>query len=359
MEESSWRKVIVDPQTTIRDVLVAINRGGIGVALITEGLKLIATVTDGDMRRALLEGQDLDSSVSVLLTRKVSSHFGDPVTAPAGTDQTILLNLMRKNQVRHLPLIDEKGEVNDLVTLEQLLPDEVVPLQAVIMAGGYGSRLRPLTEELPKPMLPLRGRPLMERVVEQLREAGIRRVNISTHYKSEKIIEHFGDGQNFGVELSYVQEEEPLGTAGALGLMETPKEPLLVINGDILTQMDFRALLAYHREHTATLTVAVRKYDLSVPYGVITTDAESRVIGLQEKPLLSFFVNAGIYLLEPKAYDFIPKNEHCDMNEVIQALLDNEEKVVSFPIHEYWIDIGQSSDYLKAQEDIENGRLEV
>ena len=359
MEESSWRKVCVDQQTTIRDVLVAINRGGVGVALITQARKLIATVTDGDMRRALLDGQDLDSTVSVLLSRKVSSHFGDPVTAPAGTDQTTLLNLMRQNQVRHLPLIDEKDEIAGLVTLEQLLPDEVVPLQAVIMAGGYGRRLRPLTEELPKPMLPLRGRPLMERVVEQLREAGIRRVNISTHYKSEKIIEHFGDGQDFGVELSYVQEEEPLGTAGALGLMETPKEPLLVINGDILTQMDFRALLDYHREHTATLTVTVRKYDLSVPYGVITTDAESRVIGLQEKPLLSFFVNAGIYLLEPKAYDFIPKNERCDMNEVIQALLDNGEKVVSFPIHEYWIDIGQDSDYLKAQEDIENGRLEV
>jgi len=225
------------------------------------------------------------------------------------------------------------------------------------MAGGLGTRLRPLTEDLPKPMLLVGGKPLIERVIEQLWLAGIRRVNLTTHYKPEKIIEHFGDGSTFGIELNYVNEEHPLGTGGALGLMPMPSQPLLVINGDILTQVNFRAMHAFHQEQKADLTVAVRRYEIQVPYGVIECEG-ARVRRLQEKPQVGFLVNAGIYLLEPSVYQFIPQNTSFNMTDLIQWLLDAGRTVVSFPVHEYWLDIGQPADYAQAQSDVANGRFD-
>jgi NDP-sugar pyrophosphorylase family protein len=224
------------------------------------------------------------------------------------------------------------------------------------MAGGSGTRLRPLTEDLPKPMLPIGGRPLMERLVEQLQQAGIRQVNVTTHYKPEKIVEHFGDGHAFGVEMRYVNEDRPLGTGGALGLIAPPQETLLVINGDIVTQVSFRAMLAFHQEHQAKMTVAVRRYEVQVPYGVVECEG-SQVRQLREKPQLGFLVNAGIYLLEPSVYEFIPHGQHFNMTDLIQWVLEAGQTVVSFPIREYWLDIGQHPDYVQAQDDVRNGRL--
>jgi len=222
----------------------------------------------------------------------------------------------------------------------------------VIMAGGFGQRLRPLTEKLPKPMLPVGEKPVMELIIDQLRNAGIQKVNVTTHFKPDKIRDYFGDGRAFGVDLTYVSEESPLGTAGALSLIGEKNEPLLVINGDILTQVDFRTMLAFHREHGAEITVGVRQYDLQVPYGVIESDGTT-VTGLHEKPMLNFFVNAGIYFLEPSVHELIPQGEHFDMTELINALLAKGRPVASFPIVEYWLDIGQHADYAKAQEDIQ------
>jgi len=197
---------------------------------------------------------------------------------------------------------------------------------------------------------------LMERIIEQLSRAGIRQVNITTHYEGQQISDHFGDGQDFGVELNYINEDRPLGTVGALGLMKAPQEPVLVINGDILTQMNFRAMLAYHQKHKADLTVAVRKYDLKMPYGVIESDG-AFVRELVEKPSLSFFVNGGIYLLEPSVLRYIPKGQHFDMTDLIQRLLKEERPVANFPIVEYWLDIGQPADYTQAQEDAQSERV--
>jgi NDP-sugar pyrophosphorylase family protein len=230
-------------------------------------------------------------------------------------------------------------------------------LEAVIMAGGKGARLRPLTEDLPKPMLPVGGRPLMERIVEQLQQAGIRQVNVMTHYKPEKIIQHFGDGRDYGVELSYVNEDLPLGTGGALGLLTPPRETQLVINGDILTQVDFKAMLTFHQDNKADMTVAVSHYEIMVPYGVVECEG-AQIRSLKEKPQLGFFVNAGIYLLEPSVYKFIPNGQYFNMTDLIRWLLDAGETVVSFPIREYWLDIGEYSDYMKAQNDVENGKID-
>ncbi len=350
-------RFLVNPDHSIRETMACIDRNVKGIALIVdEDRSLIGTVTDGDIRRAILAGLNLDAPVSRLLNRKADSPYTKPVTAPWGTDKSALLQLMQKYAVRQIPLLDDEGRVVDLATTDDLLPQEFLPLQAVVMAGGFGTRLHPLTEDLPKPMLPVGDRPLLELIVEHLRDAGIRHVNIATHYKPEKITQHFGDGQEFGVELNYVDEEKPLGTAGALSLLETPQEPLLVVNGDILTQVDFRAMLTYHCEHKADLTVAVRQYDLQVPYGVLECDGP-QVRQLHEKPTYKFFVNAGIYLLQPTVHHYIPNNQRFDMTDLIETLIAAGLSVVGFPIVEYWLDIGQHTDYQQAQEDLKSGRF--
>jgi NDP-sugar pyrophosphorylase family protein len=195
----------------------------------------------------------------------------------------------------------------------------------------------------------------MELIINQLHRAGIRRVTVATYYQPEKIKDHFGDGRTFGVEIEYLTEETPLGTAGALGLLDDPQEPLLVINGDLLTQIDFRAMMAFHHEQAAGLTIAVRHYDLQVPYGVLDCEGPS-VRRVREKPMLQFVVNAGIYLLEPWALQYIPRGQRFDMTHLIESLLENERPVASFPVLEYWLDIGQHADYEQAQKDMQDGK---
>lgn len=342
-------RFLVAPEASIGQVMQCIDRNTKGIALVvnTAG-RLLDTVTDGDIRRAILAGLKLDAPLQILLEDKRRKASAAPVTAPAGTPAAELLRLMQERHIRQLPLVDDAGKPTELATLDELLPADALPLQAVIMAGGAGTRLRPLTQDVPKPMLPVDGRPMLEHVIAQLRGAGIHRVNITTHYKREVIENHFGDGRSFGVEVAYVKESQPLGTAGALGLMKSPTEPLLVVNGDVLTRVDFRAMLRFHREHQADLTVAVRQYDVSVPFGVIQTDGE-RVTGVREKPVLNFLVNAGIYLLEPHVHPFIPNGQRYDMTDLIQHLVAQGRRVVSFPVLEYWLDIGQPADYVAAQ----------
>lgn len=349
---SDLSTLCIAPDCSVYDAIACIDRNCKGIALVTdEGGRLLGTITDGDVRRAMLAGRNLDMPVSDLLAHKADSLYPRPVTAPVGTEREALLQLMKENLIYQVPLVDQADRVVDMVTLNDLLPAQAPSLQAVIMAGGFGTRLRPLTEDLPKPMLPVGGRPLMELILEQLRQAGIRRVNVMTHYKSEKIVEHFGDGGSFGVELNYVNEDLPLGTGGALGLIPVPPTPFLVINGDILTQVNFGAMLAYHREYRADMTVAVRQYGFQVPYGVVECEGP-HIRRLTEKPKLTFFVNAGIYLLEPLVYSFIPNGQHFNMTDLIQWLLDAGRTVVSFPVREYWLDIGQHADYEQAQKDL-------
>lgn len=350
-------KLCVDESCSVQEVMqrMDINRLGIVVVVDDDG-KLVGTITDGDVRRAMLANADLKAPVSRLLARKLGTLYSRPITAPAHADRSTYVKLLKQHNILHLPLLDEQGRVADLVRLEDFVPDQALPIQAVVMAGGEGNRLRPLTGDLPKPMMPVANRPLMEIIIQQLRDAGIKRVHVTTHYQAEKITEHFGDGRDFGIELAYVTEDRPLGTAGALGLMDRLQETLLVINGDILTQVDFRTMLKFHREHHADLTVAVRQYDLRVPYGVVECEGVS-VRRLAEKPSLNFFVNAGIYLLEPSVHRYIPNGERFDMTDLIQRLLDAGRPVVSFPIWEYWLDIGKPADYKQAQEDIKQGKL--
>jgi NDP-sugar pyrophosphorylase family protein len=271
-------------------------------------------------------------------------------------DRGSVLALMRDRHVRQVPVVDERGRVVDLIVADDGLPPEVLHVRAVVMAGGYGKRLLPLTANLAKPMLPVGERPLLELMVKQLGEAGIRRIHMMTHYKPETISEHFGNGEEFGVQIDYVPENEPMGTAGGLALLDESDERLLVINGDVMTRIDFQSMLNFHQEHGSDLTVGVRSYELEVPYGVMECDGVE-VRSIKEKPAVRFLVNAGVYLLEPNVRTYLPRQRHCDMTELIQALIRAGRRVISFPIVEYWLDIGQPGDYAQAQVDFAAGKF--
>jgi dTDP-glucose pyrophosphorylase/CBS domain-containing protein len=329
---------LVNTSDTIRHVMAVIGNAAKGIALvIDQDRRLLASVTDGDVRRALLAGHALDENVTELLAHKAQSPYPTSITAAAGTDGKELIKIMMAHSIRQIPLIDARGEVSDLVTLEEMVPDQMQSLQAVIMAGGSGTRLRPLTEDLPKPMLPIGGRPLIEHIVAQLSSVGIRHVNITTHYKPQAIVSHLGDGERFGLKIDYINEERPLGTVGSLAMLEP-----------------WESTLSFHRENQALATVGVRQYEFQVPYGVIDVEGVD-IKRLSEKPTFKFFVNAGVYLLEPDVYNWIGKEDKLDMTDLVQSLLTAGERVASFPISEYWLDIGCHLDYQRAQEDALNG----
>jgi dTDP-glucose pyrophosphorylase len=341
---------------TMRDAVSRIDAGAAGIALVVDGDgRLTGTVTDGDVRRAMLADLDLSTPVGVLVERQhelaVAEDRPVPLTAPVGSSAATLVALMQRFDVRQIPIVDADGRPQDLTQLRDLIETDGAPLRAVVMAGGYGTRLGDLTTETPKPMLPVGDRPLLERIVGQLRDAGIRHVNVTTHYRADAIAGHFGDGRDFGVEIEYVSEERPLGTAGALGLLEADR-PFLVMNGDILTRVDFGAMHRFHDEHDADMTVAVRPYEVRVPYGLVELTAE-RVDAIAEKPLVRGFVNAGIYLVDPGVREFVPPGERLEMPELIERLVEAGRRVVGFPLREYWLDIGELADYEQALEDVE------
>lgn len=342
---------LVADNASIRTTMEVIDRFAKGIAIVIDDVgHLLATVTDGDVRRAILAGINLDHPVS----RLQKPNQPRPVVASSTTSESELLTLMEQRSVRQIPLLDKTGLVCGLAVQHELLRQNELPITGVIMAGGYGKRLMPLTESLPKPMLPVNGRPLLERTLAKLRESGIRSVNVATHHLSQSIVDHFKDGSEFGVQLQYFQESEPRGTAGGLSSMADGTDPLLVINGDVLTNIDVRAMLDFHREHQSSLTVGVRQYDIEVPFGVVETDGV-QVTGIQEKPVLRHFINAGIYLLDREVCRLIPDGRRFDMTDLIAAVIESRGTVISFPVREYWIDIGRIEQYQKAELDVAAG----
>jgi dTDP-glucose pyrophosphorylase/CBS domain-containing protein len=346
----------VHPDLPISEVIARIDRNAEGVALIVDSeVRLIGTVTDGDIRRAILRGVDLAAPVSTLWDADAPRPHSRPITAAQDASPIQVVRLMGEYAIRHLPLIDDDGRVVALALLSRLIRRNDLPMRAVIMAGGFGTRLRPLTHELPKPMLPVGDRPLLQRTIEDLRKAGIRHIDITTHFEADKIRDHVGDGSPYDAVIHYNHEDEPLGTAGALRVLRIDStDPLLVINGDILTTVNYAAMLEYHRENEAEMTVAVRNYSMTVPYGVVDC-AGPAVLAIREKPKFDLFVNAGLYLVEPRVCKIIPADCRFDMTELISLMIEQGRRVVSFPIHEYWLDIGQIEDYERAQQDVASG----
>jgi dTDP-glucose pyrophosphorylase len=350
------QKLIVRPENTLIEIMAAINESGHGVALVLdENERLIDLVTDGDLRRAVLKGVDLKIPFTQF---RHSDH--KPYTLPAGTSRREAFKKLRERQVRQVPLVDDEGHVTDLVDFDELVIDDggASTPTAIVMAGGFGTRLRPLTDNVPKPLLPVGDKPVLERTLEQLKSSGILRVHMATHFMPEAISDHFGSGEAFGVNINYVHEQQPLGTAGVLSLLAEKQHtaPLLVVNGDIITRVSYRAMFDFHRESGADMTVAVRQYEFNVPYGVVDTEGEE-ILGIREKPTQKMFVNAGIYVLEPHVPKYVPTGRRFDMTDLIAALLTDRRHVAAFPISEYWLDIGQMDDYERAQVDAQNGRF--
>ena len=351
------KKISVGVENSIKETIEAIQRGGVGIAIVVDDQQhLLATITDGDIRRAILNKIPFDSKVEVLFNSRFKDYL-KPTVVNSNTPHEEILRIMREKVLRHIPIVDSQGKVVEVAWISELIEENIFSsISAVVMAGGKGQRLHPLTKDIPKPMLLLENRPLMERTIEQLRKVGIVKVNIATHYKSEVITKHFGNGDTFGVDISYINEDQPLGTAGALGLMERPDSSVLVVNGDVLTQIDYRAMLDFHNLHKAVMTVGVRKCDFEVPYGVIEID-DIVVKDIIEKPVQSFIVNAGIYLLEPIACDYIHKNIHFDMTDLVSCLIKAKHKIICFPIQEYWLDIGHPENYQQVKEDFAAGKI--
>ncbi|MEW5726369.1 MAG: nucleotidyltransferase family protein [Pseudomonadota bacterium] len=361
MLKAPLSSVLLPLDATIREVAERMNATGVGMVLaLDDDGRLAGVLTDGDVRRAALRFGGFGERINAILADEDTALRRSFLAAPFGTAPEILVRTMRQHGIRHLPLLDEEGRPVDLALLDELLasPTDTPPLddtRAVVMAGGFGTRLRPLTDDIPKPMLPVGDRPLLEIIVSQLRQSGITDITLSTFFHAEMIHRHFGDGSKFGVRIGYLSEEEPLGTAGALSLLPRPPGPLLVLNGDILTHSNFAALLAFHRKNDAAMTVGSYHYEMSVPYGVLTVEGYD-VRSVQEKPKLSFLVNAGIYVLSPRMFDFLPRGKHCNMTDLIEKAMSNNLRVSAFPIVEYWRDIGRVSDYLQAIKDHERTR---
>ncbi len=344
-------ELFVTRETSMREVIARIDRGRIGIALVVDReRRLIGSITDGDVRRALLAGLGLDTTVAALLESKPDATPRVPITAPAGTAPAALLDLLNRHDLRQIPLVDAGGRVVGIELLTNLVNAYQLPLRALVMAGGYGTRLQPLTQERPKSMLPVGDKPLLEVIVDQLQQAGIRRVNLATHYKADVIEQHFGDGSGFGVDIAYINEDEPLGTAGALARMPPSDEPILVMNGDILSRINLVAMLDFHRSNGADLTVAVRPYALQVPYGVVRSEGIT-VTAIEEKPIVNYHVNAGIYLLTDAVSRLVPAGQRFDMTDLIERAVSEGRTVISFLVRESWIDIGQRDDYSRAQAD--------
>lgn len=348
------RSFTIPPTATLRQAAACIDRGRCGIAVVVDDAgRVVDTITDGDVRRALLAGTNLDVAVATLASRRKGTAYEVPVVAPVSASRDDHAAILRTRQLRQLPLVDEDGAVVDVVTVDDVEGAGELPVRAVVMAGGFGKRLGDLTKDTPKPMLKVGDRPLLEHIVTQLRDAGIHKMSVTTHFKADVITQHFGDGAAFGVDISYVAEDVPLGTAGALGLLpsDSAREPLLVMNGDILTRIDVGALLRFHQEHRADLTVAVRQYEVAVPFGVVDADGPV-VTGIREKPTTTFLVNAGIYLLEPHVLSLVTPGARLDMPDLITRLLAEQRRVVSFPVLEYWLDIGRVDDYARASDDV-------
>ncbi len=335
--------ILIGKDATIREAMEAIDRGAIQIALVVgEGRKLIATVTDGDIRRGLLGGLSMNSVVSELM------HTA-PVTLPEGENRSAALALMRKLVIHHIPVVDAEGRVTALQCADDLLSNERSETSVVLMAGGLGSRLHPLTENVPKPMLPIGGRPILETIIRNFTNQGYRKFYIAVKHRKEVLQDHFGNGDAFAADIQYLEEEDRLGTAGALSLLpDEPSGPFIVMNSDVLTSVKFENLLRFHSEKNSVATMCAREYTAHIPYGVISTDG-SRLTKLTEKPSHTYFVNAGIYALSPSVLSRIPAGKHLDMPDLFQAVMDDREVASVFPIGEYWIDIGRSEDLAQAR----------
>ncbi|MCP4323274.1 MAG: NTP transferase domain-containing protein [Psychromonas sp.] len=334
----------ITAKSTLYDAIKALDETGIGfLAFIDKEERLIGILTDGDLRRGILNKK----------TELLDIINKNPVTIDYKTPQRDIIATLKKLHRRHMPLI-ENGLFKRVFSLDEV--DFVSKSNfVVIMAGGLGSRLGSLTKETPKPMLQVGDRPMLRHLVEQFRDQDFRHFIFCLNYKKEIIQEYFGNGEKFGVQIDYVIEEKRMGTAGALSLIvQEVNEPFFVINGDVLTDVNVNALLNFHNNSKNIATMCVQPYELQVPFGVVVSDENAHMIDLKEKPISTYNINAGVYVLNPEALQAIPKNQFYDMPTLFQCFIDNKQQCSVFSLSDYWLDIGQKSDLQKANQDMSN-----
>lgn len=339
---TKFKNVLVSRKLTVKDALLKLNQTGLQILLVVDSeSKLVGTITDGDIRRGLLKGMGLDEAIESIV-------FVTPTIGYSNESNQDIIKKAVNAKIHQIPIVDAKGRVVGLKEIDELLKPAIKPNRVVLMVGGLGTRLHPLTKDTPKPMLMVGDRPILHTIVERFASCGFVNIVMCVNYKAEAIQDYFGNGGKFGVNIEYVFEEERMGTAGALSLLSSkPSESFFVMNGDLLTNVNFESLLDYHQTQEAAATMCVREYDFQVPYGVVNIDG-NRVTSIEEKPVHKFFVSAGIYMLSPKILDAIPSGQYYDMPTLFEKLIAQNQSTVSFPIHEYWLDIGRIHEYERA-----------
>ncbi len=335
------KKISISPQATIKEAIETIDKGVMQIALVVENARLIGTITDGDIRRGFLNGRSLTDKIEGLYNTA-------PLTGALGQTSEDLVQLALARGIKQLPILDDDGKLVGIEYIDDYLRGPEKPNAIILMAGGLGTRLRPLTADMPKPMLTVGTKPILETILESFSHYGFRNFYLSVNYKADKIRNYFKDGGQYGVNINYLTETTKLGTAGALSLLPNNiKDPIIIMNGDLLTNVNFERLLNYHLLAKAEATMCIREYKLQIPYGVVKTEGAT-IQEIIEKPTQNFFVNAGIYVLRPSALKLIPANSFFDMPQLFQNLIDEKRKACSFPITDYWMDIGQPNDFKRA-----------
>lgn len=339
-------EIKINQNASIKQALKVIDKGAIKVAVVLsdDGL-LLGMLSDGDIRRALLKGMSLDDSITSIINKH-------PVVANINDTKERILELANEKKLHQIPIISN-GKLIGIQDIREFLTPKNKPNKVILMVGGLGTRLRPLTNDVPKPMLDVGNKPILHTIVENFAKYGYTDIIMCVNYKSEIIKEYFGNGDKFGVKIEYVLESQRMGTAGALSLLkEKPKDDFFVMNGDLLTNVNFEYLHEYHKDSNACASICVRKYEMQVPYGVVNVRA-NKVTSIEEKPTQSFFVSAGIYMFSPIVLDFIPKGVFYDMPTLFGELLKQGFAVYPFFIREYWLDIGKMDEYRRANDEYE------
>jgi dTDP-glucose pyrophosphorylase/predicted transcriptional regulator len=344
-----WQEILVSPDTSMEETIAIIDKGALKLALVVDAdCQLLGVVTDGDIRRALIKHLSMASKIEEVMHRT-------PLIAPPNTSRATLLNMMNAKGLTAIPIV-ENDVVIGLETLQKVMDAKRYDNPVFLMAGGFGTRLKPLTDNCPKPLLKLGDKPILETILENFITSGFHQFYISTHYMPEAIQQHFGDGGKWGVDIHYVHENSPLGTGGSLGLLpaDLPDLPVIMMNGDILTKIDFELLLEYHNQHQPVCTMCVREDEYQVPYGVVEAD-DCKIISLVEKPVHKYFINAGVYVVSQSMILSVNRNQRIDMTELIENSIVSDHYVAMFPVHEYWLDIGKMVDFYQAQKDVMQG----
>lgn len=340
----NWREAVISIPATIKLTINNLNNSGLQIALIVDAQgTLLGTATDGDIRRALLHGHDLNSDISRVMNP-------NPMVVTQEMSPELVQRLMRANKIHQLPVVDDAQRVVGLHVWDEVFAPATRPNTMVIMAGGFGKRLRPFTEDCPKPMLPVAGRPMLEHIILRAQDEGFGKFIISLHYLGHVIKDYFKDGAKWGVEIQYLTEDMPLGTAGAIAQLDPPDDaPLVVTNGDVLTDIRYGEVVDFHLHHKADATMAVRKHEWQHPFGVVKTEG-LRIIGFEEKPLHKTYVNAGIYALNPAVLSFLVKGEPCDMPSLFERVQQAGRHTIAYPMHEPWLDVGRVEDLARAND---------